>query len=300
VPEVTLRDTLETLAKDTWERLRDTKAHRMRFGEEAITDLNMLEIERQALPSIVVEQTSKRFESQSGTDFEMWLGTDRIGWVRLAVQAKKLHLTTENYLGLEYKVAQSHTLQIDLLDRYAQANDATPLNCLYNYTSNPSPLDHWHCCQGQGSFHRYQLGCTITPSSIIRETITLHRRKTFHGIHRAGCTLPWRCLTCPELSQMYEPRDRRPSQAPSDVLARLFGNELPRIHPKLPEALAQARDRRQRKALDQDGLGDTSIWSIPLSPLGPSNARDDWEFDRELYDRTVGFPRRRFILELDL
>ena len=163
----------------------------------------MLEIVRQALPSIVVAPTSKRKESLSGTDFELWLGSDRSGWVRLAVQAKELHLASGNYHGFNHKVGHAKALQINLLENYAQADKAIPLYCLYNYTVNLSPLLYGHCCQGQEAFQPKQLGCTITPSSTIKETLSQYGGKNFNNIHRAARTLPWRCLACPELGPVH-------------------------------------------------------------------------------------------------
>jgi hypothetical protein len=42
----TLVSILEALARDTWERLNDARALSVRFGEETITDLLLLDIQR--------------------------------------------------------------------------------------------------------------------------------------------------------------------------------------------------------------------------------------------------------------
>ena len=296
---MTLRATLETLAEDTWERLRDAKALSVRFGEETITDLMMLEIVRQAFPSIVVDPTSKRKESLSGTDFELWLGSDRSGWVRLAVQAKKLHLASGNYRGFNHKVGHAKALQINLLENYAQANDAIPLYCLYNYTVNLPPLLYWHCCQGQEAFQPKQLGCTITPSSTIKETLSQYGGKNFNNIHQADRTLPWRCLACPELGQWFGVREHTSLQEPTDTLPRLFGRTRPRIYSKLPETLARERERRRTKDLDSDTRAGHIVFSSNASRENSSDTDDDSGFDRELYSRNVDFPRRRFAMEVD-
>ena len=295
---MTLMTNLEELAEDTWDRLRDAKALSVRFGEETITDLMMLEIQRQALPSIVVDPTSKRNESLSGTDFELWMGSDQAGWVRLAVQAKKLHLASDNYHGFNHKVGQAKTRQIKLLEAYAQTNDAVPLYCLYNYTVDLSAFLYWHCCQGLQAFQPKQLGCTITPSSTIKKTLCQYGGKNFSNIHQAECTLPWRCLACPELTEWLGLRQRTSLQEPSDSPSRLLGGRRPRIYPRLPETLARERDRRRTSALDRDTDVENSRLSI-TSHDEHSDTGNDSAFDRDLYSRAVGFPRRRFALDVE-
>ena len=67
-----LRKVLEGLSVDTWERLRDAKTFDVRFGEETITDLLLLDLKRKAFQTTSVIQTSKYEEKNTGTDWEWW------------------------------------------------------------------------------------------------------------------------------------------------------------------------------------------------------------------------------------
>ena len=145
---------------------------------------------------VLFEQTSKSDESTSGTDFELWLGSDQLGWFRFAIQAKKLNLRDGRYSTLtQYN---SHGRQVDLLEQYAQYNDAAPLYCLYNFADDADELEHWHCCNGCPELK--ELGCTVTPSSNIQRAICEQGAKNFYSIHNRKSTLPWRCLVgCPKI-----------------------------------------------------------------------------------------------------
>ncbi len=95
-----LEASLDKLAVETWNRLRDIKVfsqrpepfNAVRLGETTITDLAMLDLCRQGLTRSIFLQTPQYMESFWGTDFEWWLGSATVGWFRLAVQAKKLDM----------------------------------------------------------------------------------------------------------------------------------------------------------------------------------------------------------------
>ena len=134
-----------------WERLgyvrESIKSHGVlepvRFGEETITDLLMMDISVQGSTLALFRQTSKPDEAEWGTDFELWMASGRLGWFRFAIQAKKLDLRTDRYASLTK--SNSNGLQIDLLEQYAQRKRAAPLYCLYNHTDSADELDQWHC-----------------------------------------------------------------------------------------------------------------------------------------------------------
>ena len=69
-----------------------------------------------------------------GTDFELWLGSELLGWFRFAIQAKKLDLRTDKYASLAQRNVNGP--QIDLLEQYARRKGAAALYCLYNQTDN--------------------------------------------------------------------------------------------------------------------------------------------------------------------
>ena len=86
-----LRTVLETLAHDTWDRLRDARKLGIQFGEKTITDLLLLELKRLGKGEIHVVQTPKLLENASGTDWECWIGSNRGSWLRLAIQSERLN-----------------------------------------------------------------------------------------------------------------------------------------------------------------------------------------------------------------
>ena len=265
---------LQSLSKDIWERLRDVSAlptaYSVRFGEETITDIMMLDLNRQGLTRAIFVQTPKSKEALAGTDFEWWLGSDATGWIRLAVQAKKIHLGSGRYPNLKHPV--KGVSQIDLLEQFAARQGAIPLYCLYNYTDIADSSRHWHCCQRP--FQEEELGCTITPSSNIKQSIRLWGAKNFDFVHSQMDTIPWRCLAlCPRVRALFHQGQEGMSQLPIP----LFGTS-PRLYSRLPDRLRVETDdvpRRSRRVLQSE------------------------ELDRDLYDPEVGFPRRISVLELN-
>ena len=207
-----LGEIFSTQSKGTWQCLsyvKDSYKNRgtpgaMRFGEETITDLMNMDLYVQGSTLILFKQTPKHIEAISGTDFELWLGTDQLGWYRFAIQAKKLDLRTDRYPSLTQ--SNSNGSQVALLEHFANANHAAPLYCLYNYTENADESKHWQCCNAYPNRNDLsELGCSVTSSSTIRKAINIHGAKNFHCIHSKPNTLPWRCLvSCPMILRSLE------------------------------------------------------------------------------------------------
>jgi hypothetical protein len=107
----------ETLAEQTWDRIRDAHELDVSQGEETITDLNLLEIKRNGISTIRVVKLSIDEEAIKGIDWEWWIGSDAQGWLRYAVQARKIHFASQRYDSLGHKV--NGVLQIDLLEVFA-------------------------------------------------------------------------------------------------------------------------------------------------------------------------------------
>ena len=165
------------------------------------------------------EQTSKPDEAMWGTDFELWLGSNRKGWFRFAIQAKKLDLRSDRYSSLTQ--CNSNGQQIDLLEQYARLNRAAPLYCLYNHADYVQERQHWHCCTGPVDLK--ELGCTVTPSSNIRRAIDAWGGKNFKSIHRRESTLPWKCLvSCPKVWDSLEAMSKTLSRTPGFEVTPLF------------------------------------------------------------------------------
>ena len=87
-------DLFESIASSTWQRIHWGNFYKISQGEETITDLNLLELARANCPEVKVIKTAKNKEKYQGTDWEWWIGNKRLGWLRYAVQAKKINLNT--------------------------------------------------------------------------------------------------------------------------------------------------------------------------------------------------------------
>lgn len=61
-----LRPILEALSEETWQRLHDAHDLEVRFGEETITDLLLLDLRRRQPRSADFVQTPKSKEPHSG------------------------------------------------------------------------------------------------------------------------------------------------------------------------------------------------------------------------------------------
>ena len=217
---------LESLAKQTWDRIKDGYELEISQGEETITDLNLLEIKRSGIRSFQVVKLTKAEEAIKGIDWEWWIGSESQGWLRYAIQAKKIQVESQIYNSLGHKV--DGIPQIDLLETYARKVTAIPLYCLYNYAQNPIPSQHWHC---SFPYDEKQLGCTVTPSKIIRQAMSVRGCRNFNHIHTQNETIPWSCLLkCPNILQIY---------------AGVFANtpfENVKVYSKLPESIVAAMD----------------------------------------------------------
>ena len=165
------------------------------LGEETITSLLMLDLYEQGCVVAYLQQTPRRKEAKSGTDFELRLGSVSKGYFKFAIQAKKLDVRTDRYSSL--KQSNRHGQQIELLENYARVKRPAPFYCLYNHTADATEPDHWHCCTGTADLK--ELGCTVTPSINIGKAIGEWGGKNFNSIHKNQNTLPLKCLLCPKV-----------------------------------------------------------------------------------------------------
>ena len=185
---------LEAISLYTWNLLGDAKRLGASIYEETVTDLLSIDVMRNK-GQVKVTQTTKIQESKSGTDIELWLkhhaGND--GWIRFAIQAKKLNILYERYGKLKsYKPKNQPYRQVLALETYVKNKKAIPLYLLYNYTGNIQPTS-WHCCR---SFEPHQLGCTVAITATIHQAIKTSQNN-FNDLHRFPTTMPLRCLACP-------------------------------------------------------------------------------------------------------
>ncbi|HUN23947.1 MAG TPA: hypothetical protein PK299_12535 [Anaerolineales bacterium] len=188
---VNLVDLFQHLSKNTWERIGDGYELSISQSEETLTDNNLLEIKRSGLKNIHIVKFNKPKEALYGIDWEWWIGSQRNGWIKFAVQAKKIYVPSKSYNTLDHKV--KGRLQLDILDEYARKSQAVPLYCFYNYLLDTEPIlkPFWRDCTDL--FTPTEFGCTVTPSSIVRQALIVKQKK-FEFIHQQRQTIPLYCL----------------------------------------------------------------------------------------------------------
>ena len=154
----------------------------------------------------------------------------------MRLDLKKLK-RNERYDSLGHKVSTKR--QIDLLDSYAAANNALPMYCFYNHT-NPSPSSgSWQCC---ASFDPNQLACTLTASAVIQDALKVRGRCNFTWVHEQPQSLPWRCVTCPQLRlRMVRGLGKTPHGAHNIHAADLVRDIHDQLPPEVEHALLTGR-----------------------------------------------------------
>lgn len=255
-----LETALENLATDTWQRLQNIKAflrrpepfNMVRLGETTITDLAMMDLCQRGFSRSIFIQTPPDKERVHGTDFEWWIGSNSLGWFRLAVQAKKLDMRRGRYLGLGHNVGGQP--QIQVLQDYADDKKATPLYCLYNYydySNMGDPEKHWHCCQRP--FRPEELGCSIAPASRVSDAIHTRGKRSFEFIHECDQTLPWQCLaSCPYVRNALVQGETQANVSAFPLIdPRSYHSELPLF---LGGQQANLFNDRMRLPVDQDSV----------------------------------------------
>lgn len=232
-------DVFEKLASSTWQNIYLGEAYRISQGEETITDLNLLELARENCPEVQVIKTPKDKEKDQGTDWEWWIGNDRLGWLRYAVQAKKINPNTSRYDVLGHKV--NRIPQIDILERYARGNRAIPLYCFYNYLEDSSLSGYWRC---NLPYEVNQFGCTVTPLRNVRTSLSKRGARKFSFIHTFDDTKPWRCLVlCPLMLQVYRT---------GSVIDTSLGFENVIVYQNLPSELSVALETGSLEEFSSD------------------------------------------------
>ena len=206
----------ERVAQRTWSTLGCAQQLRVRFGEETLTDLLVLDmLPHQRTRGFWLSPTTKHAEHRHGADLLVAVRYHTGRWSRFALQAKKLY-PNDKYPMLNGG-PKCHS-QLDKLDVFARQLHALPLYLLYNHSNTVQPSKHWHCSQ---PFDVGQLGCTLVPSWHIRRMISRPLPRNFDLAHKVSQAKPWRCaFDCPDaetsLIQMaFRTRHRDPNTPPA-------------------------------------------------------------------------------------
>ncbi len=216
--------TFKDLAARTWNYLAEGTRIGMPPGEETLTDENLMAILALHSSQVAIWRFSKYRESQTGADWEWWLGNPADGWFGMRVQAKKLELKQfSSYSGVDHP---DHTnQQIDCLIRESQNAGLFPAYCLYNTGLSPR-LPEW--------------GCSMTSAQVMRSALQQPQARRSHSVAFADIEkylFPWHRLVChPEIRG--PDRGDFPDKVRNAIMPGLPLNgrdEVPGVHPDLPD-----------------------------------------------------------------
>ena len=136
------------------------------YGEETITETNLLEIRRRHRRCICLETFPKKKEAQYGADWEWYIVGNQ--WtLKMRVQAKRVQ--RDDLLKIKYKVKSSCKQQRELLLERADADKMKPLYCIYCTEPQRSFWKQSHPDHGPD---KYQTGCLLADANHVPETTT--------------------------------------------------------------------------------------------------------------------------------
>lgn len=193
-----LEQLFDYLAINTWDSISSAFRHKISYGEDAITSINLLSLKNQEKYNIVIQDTRSQ-EFEKGCDFEFWIGNDVSGWNRFSIQAKMI-TSGEQYRKLGHTVRGK--LQIDVLNDYSILNGLIPLYCFYNYSRKMKALSSG--CPKANNIREF--GCSISPLKVVKKAMNIRGARNFKWIHQQKETAPWSCLVkCPKLLMLKSP-----------------------------------------------------------------------------------------------
>ena len=136
---------------------------RLSYGEETITETNLLEIRRRQPNYIHLEAFTKHKESQNGADWE-WhiIGSKRT--LKMRVQAKRVQ--RDGVLKVAHQVGSSKKQQRKLLLDEARKNRMKPVYCAYCTNCQREKWKNTGLGKGFSSFH---YGCLLAKAQDVKQ-----------------------------------------------------------------------------------------------------------------------------------
>ena len=161
---IRLLSSLLDLAHATSENL--AFAHRsgvdVSYGEETITETNLLELRRRHPGEIMLRTFSRIAEAKNGADWE-WHIIGRARTFGMRVQAKRLQ--KDDKLKIKHTVRSSGKDQIDLLIESAKKYRLMPVYCLY---SSEKQRSKWKAGSSGGIGTPFEYGCLLANAHAVR------------------------------------------------------------------------------------------------------------------------------------
>lgn len=160
------------------------------YGEETITESNLLEIRRRNPELVRIRTFPKREEAKSGADWE-WHIVGRRRTIKMRVQAKRVQ--RNGVLKVRHKVKSSGRQQRCLLISGAGLAGMKPVYCIY---STEQQRTIWTQPKGRPSYRTFQTGCLIADAG----DVPLSTRKLDEVEQKC---IPWHYLLEPTVSMQW-------------------------------------------------------------------------------------------------
>lgn len=160
------------------------------YGEETITESNLLEIRRRHPELVRVRTFPKREEAKSGADWE-WHIVGRRRTFKMRVQAKRVQCN--GVLKVKHKVKSSGRQQRYLLIAGARAARMKPVYCIY---STEQQRTIWTQPKARPGYRTFQTGCLLADAA----DVPLFTRKLDEVEQKC---IPWHYLFEPTVSRQW-------------------------------------------------------------------------------------------------
>ena len=155
---------------------------RVSYGEETITETNLLEITPRHPQRTRLQMFSKHQETLNGADWE-WHIVGRRRTLKMRVQAKRLQCN--DVLRVKHKVASSGKQQRQLLIDAALADRMKPVYCIY-CTEHQRSI--WTQTTTPDGLNSYQLGCLLADAAKFRFPRDASPKSNMTAIHGISCS----------------------------------------------------------------------------------------------------------------
>ena len=134
------------------------------YGEETITETNLLEIRRRHPKHVRVRTFPRRVEARNGADWE-WHIIGRLRTLKMRVQAKRAQCN--DVLRIAYEVKSSGKQQRELLIDAAAAAGMKAVYCIY---CTESQRGFWKECNPLPGYKSFQTGCLLADAAHVLTT----------------------------------------------------------------------------------------------------------------------------------
>lgn len=195
---------MDELADLTWDKVAKGEQWGVKFREDSLTDHNLFTL-ASAFPQLLVQKHSGPTETNSGADWEWWVGSDATGWVVLRVQAKRAHGYT--FERLDHRGTYPGEYQYDTLIREcAQRPAHYPLHVFYSGWDDLAgaplwPADAlWQACPNRkppGTCRHAlvrEYGCAVASSHDVRALASSGVPKARYAPEHLSHSVPWSYL----------------------------------------------------------------------------------------------------------